>query len=130
MKQYSFINEAFTPLSIKMQDSKNNKFCDIHIFTRDGDNEPHMHIKSIKLGGKIGLYLRTSSKYYMHDVWINKFKNSKLKKRFNELLDLKDKDGISQWQKIVFLWNKNHEYGPKHCQININKPHPDYTKLP
>ncbi len=53
-----------------------------------------------------------------------------MKKFFNELLDLSDEDGVTYWLKIVLLWNKNHKYGPKHCQLSIKDSHPDYTKLP
>lgn len=130
MKRYSFMNESFSPLSIRLNDSKNNKVAKIILFPHDGDNEPHIHIDSTKLGGKIGLYLRTSEKYYNHDGWTDKFKSSKMKKFFNELLDLSDEDGVTYWLKIVLLWNKNHKYGPKHCQLNIKNSHPDYTKLP
>lgn len=130
MKHYSFIEESFSLLSIQVNNSKNNKIAKIMIFPNDGDNEPHMHINSTNLGGKIGLYLRTSKKYYEHDGWKDHFKNSKKKKIFNDILNIKDKDGITYWQKIIFLWNENHKYGPKHCHLNEQFIHPDYTKLP
>lgn len=53
MKHYSFIEESFSLLSIQVNDSKNNKIAKIMIFSNDGDNEPHMHINSTNMGGKL-----------------------------------------------------------------------------
>lgn len=132
MKNYSFFSESVLLIEngIRIPDSKGNQIGIIEIRFREGIGKKHYHITSPKLGGKICV-LMDKCEYYIHDEWINKFRNKKAKQFLNTFLDSQFFPGKTYWQYFKELWNSAHRYDRiKRAIIPMDLQHPDYTKLP
>ena len=111
------IIQLMNPIEIRRKIGELNKM-NIWVYTREGDNIPHFHIKKEGLPDACLKILECD--------WFSHGKNSEIlyKKDLKKLCNWLSKDNYLHWKDIIIDWNKH-----TNNKININIKMPNYLNI-